>query len=118
RDGGLRRAAARQHTTAVTERGGSPFAAAFDVRRDALGEDVAGEMVAPHAQGHFEFDARLAVVGDEDGVIGGAIFEAAGADLPRMCPTVADPEAAGIEQMRAEVGDDATTLVAPLGIAD
>ena len=59
-----------------------------------------------------------ALVRDEDGVIGGAIFEAAGADQARIGANVAEPEAAGIEQMRAQVRDDAATLVAPLGIAD
>ena len=97
RDGGLRRAAARQHAAAVPERSRSPFAEAFDVGRAVLGEDVAGEMVAPHAQGHFEFDSRLALVGDEDGVVGRAIFEAARADQARIGADVAEPEAAGVE---------------------
>ena len=57
------------------------------------------------------------VICDEHDVIGRTVFKTVRARPARIVADVAEPEPAGIEQMRAEIGQHARALVAPRGIA-
>ena len=54
-----------------------------NMRRTALGEDVAGEMVAPHQQRHFQFDPRQRLLAMDDDVIRARDSRSRGADRLR-----------------------------------
>ena len=49
-----------------------------DVSAAFFRQDVAGEMIAPHAQRHFKFEARRVLFGTDDNVIGRPVFETIG----------------------------------------
>ena len=74
------------------------------MRRTALGEDVAGEMVAPHQQRHFQFDPRQRFLTMDDDMVRRPIFKAVHPNELELIFDVSEPETTGIEQMRAEVG--------------
>ena len=73
----LRRTAARQDAMAHGERRGPPFAQRFDVGAAVLGENVAGEVIAPGQQRHFQLELRRAGFGGDHHVIGRPVLEPA-----------------------------------------
>ena len=88
------------------------------MRGAVLGEDVAGEMIAPGQQRHLQLELHGARVRGDDDVVGRAVLEGARRDDAKVLADVAEPEAGRVEKMRAEVGKHAGALVAPVGIAD
>ena len=72
------------------------------MRAALLGEDIAGEMVAPPQQRHLEFEPRRRVC-ERRRRGRGAILETVGGDDRKSLADVAEPETAGIEHMRAEI---------------
>src|SRR6266498_4097987 len=113
----LRRPSARQYAGSLGKSRRPPFAQRLDVRRAALGEDVAGKMVAPHQQRHFQLDTRARMFAVDDHVIGRASFELVDADESKTVLDISEPEAAGIKQVRAKIRQDAGTTIPPSRIA-
>src|ERR1700694_227693 len=113
----LGRPARGQYAGAQGERGRSPLAERADVRRAALGEHVAGEVIAPGKQRHLELELRPGRARADDDVVGRAILEASRENHFERGAQIAEPEIRGVEKMRYEVGQHSGAGVAPCRIA-
>src|SRR3954467_7181686 len=113
----FRRATARQEPRALGELRRPPFAQRLNMRRTALGEDVAGEMVAPHQERHFQFDPRQGFLAMDDDMIRSPVLEAVTPHELERVFDIPEPEATGVEEMRAEIGQHARALIAPGRVA-
>jgi hypothetical protein len=71
---------ARQYAMSMAECGWAPFTETFNVGGAAFSQDVAGEMIAPHAQCHFKFNSWLLTICSNNRVIRRAILEPICAD--------------------------------------
>ena len=110
---------ARQHARAEGERARPPLAERADVRAALLGEDVAGEVVAPGEQRHLELEPGAPFRADDDDVVGRRFSKQLADDSTRKSsPCSSEPEERGVEQVRAEVRQHAGALVAPRRVAD
>src|SRR6266849_7603338 len=74
-------------------------------------------MVTPAEQRHLQFELRLGFIRGEHDMVGRAILEAAARYDANVLADVAEPELRGVEEMRAEVRQNARALVAPLGLS-
>ncbi|CAB4699547.1 unannotated protein [freshwater metagenome] len=113
----LRRAAGGQDACAHREPARPPLAQRFDVRSAVLGQDVAGEVVAPHEQGHLQLDLGARALRADHDVVGSAVLEPAGGDDPEILRRRTEPEIHRVEQVRTQIRQHAGALVTPLGIA-
>src|SRR5215510_4889733 len=112
----LRRTPARQDARAPGEHGRAPFAQRLNVGRAMLGQDVAGEMIAPHQQRHLQLEPWKRILAMDDDMIRRAVLKAMDTNETERVRDVSEPESAGIEQMRTEIGQHAGALIAPRGI--
>src|SRR5262249_12925578 len=100
---------ARQQAMPMTECCWAPFTKTFNVSGAVLSQDVASEMIAPHAQCHFEFYSGPLTICGNNRMIWCAILESIHADQLQVTKNVAEPEMAGVEQVRAEIRNYAGT---------
>ena len=70
-------------------------------------------MIAKRQQRHLEFKLWAQRRRREHHVIGGAILEPADRHQAKILADVTEPEARGIEQVRAEIGQYTGALIAP-----
>ena len=87
------------------------------MRAAVLGEHVACKVIAPAQQCHFEFEPRAGARRREHHVIRAAVLETVSRDDGKFIADVAEPEARGVECMRAEIVENAGALIAPVGIS-
>src|SRR5713101_8774682 len=66
---------------------------------DLFGEQIAGEMVAPAEQRHFQFELRFGCIRGKHDMVRGAIFEAAARYDANILADVAEPELRGVEEV-------------------
>src|SRR2546422_5026089 len=85
--------------------------------RAAFGQHVAGKMVAPHQQRHFQFDAWQRPLAMDHDVVRSAILEAMRANEPKAVSNVTEPETTGVEKVRTQIRQHAGALVPPWRIA-
>src|SRR5260221_12984749 len=86
--------------------------------RTALGEEIAGKMIAPAEQRHLKLEPGFALARAEDDVVRRAVLETIARDDGEILGERAEPETGGVEEMRAEIWQHAGALVAPRRIAD
>src|ERR1700737_135081 len=84
------------------------------MHRAVFGKQVAGEVVTPVEQRHLQLELRGGAAASEHDMIGRTILEAAAGYDPDILGDVTKPELRGVEEMRAEVWENASALVAPL----
>src|SRR5262249_29073379 len=92
----LRRTPARQQAATQGERRRTPLAQRADVSRALFGEQIAGEMVAPAEQRHFQFELWLGRMRGKHDMVGRAIFEAAARYDTNILADIAEPELRGV----------------------
>src|SRR5262249_35458852 len=95
----LRRTPAWQQAAAQRERRWTPLAQRLDVSGAFFGEQIAGEMVAPAQQRHFQLELRLGFIRGEDDMVRRAFCNRATRYNAHTLADIAEPEWGGVEQV-------------------
>ena len=83
------------------------------MRAAVLGEQIAGEVVAPVEQRHLQLELRLHRVGADYDMVRSPVFVVGGEHDAEVLVQLAEPEPRRIQEMRAQVVQHTGAVIAP-----